>query len=1187
MSAHLLDLSQSLLIIDAVLAALLICGLGLGTQRLLKRGSAPLRHGVLLAAVVLTLLSPGLVISLAHLRGGWFSVKEVSTSSPLPESKPALTKDPIVRNPTEPQPPSIEENITAQSSPSPKPSPNKSKVRRLAPSPASQTTHSAPAPIRESNEPSITPGGESPKLARRKRPRLSEEPETSASPKTEARHEFASRQNPETSEESRSFLSLSVTAVVLVWMAGTGVCFLRSLRSWWLIGRLFRSRTLVKDPRVKRSAASAARVLKHGSPLRVYTSPLAPVPLSLGWWSNSIVLPVGLADELSDRQLEDIFVHEAAHLVRRDAWIAVLQQLAASLFWWNIFLILINRRLGRLREEICDDYVLAEGGSGRRFAETLVRVAEWSVNRPPLPAGGTSLLSNIDELAERLTHLTKGIPPMSLRLTLKSRLLLLASATTIGLACCLPLVKADDPPKADADNPTFAQETSEAAKEKQAEAERQKAIEEQQRQRYLEFRRASAAQGRKLEQQIRERDLEHLRLIQNRLLDLMVRDGSPGERLFGAFGSFQSWPKTHVVDSNVLRAFAELRTLTPGDFGPDTKAITPEKVAELVKKADGKLLDRFRKAETAYRELSKQPSPLDWSPNADQWYQFAADFLAEGTDEELANRWKQQIKAHPESVDLITLAYLDQIQGRQPKFVDKPILESFCSKDSLTPTERFTRLVLVLAAWDKAGLPRDDKFRESLWTQSLDLLRKKEIRLSRHDQNLRVIARVFADFWQGLKAEEHTAFVNAMLIDQSAFTIQALAGLAGIDPATQRRWFLARPVRGDFQQTPFLDALDFIKDASHATIWQDPAVANWDKKFTMNIEGTWFETLGQLLAKTPFEAALLDDGIVWIGPPAKREASARRLREIKGLIPDRPELQNSVEIEFIETPVKDAFEFLSDANDIPIYYLGEQDIPINLIADANLPLYLVIEMVTEIAGARWDVLGNAVVVAQAKEFPLWQKAIADYRRQQITITRLHLAGNPLVEKFEGRVDVEFIDTPVKDALDFMADATGASIVYLGNSPNAPVRFISSSHFLPAALTLMLAPLDLSWDTDGHMIVVSDRETLSRFRELTARGDEKKRTATAAVRKALAKPVSTILANKPQQAKDQFDAVLKILSQQTGVTIETAQGVRQNWTQQMPWISDVPLETVLDLFAARAQADWKVTTEGHIRLEPIK
>ena len=43
-------------------------------------------------------------------------------------------------------------------------------------------------------------------------------------------------------------------------------------------------------------------------------------------------------EELSDQALEDIFVHEAAHLARRDAWVAVLQQLAAGLFWVEHFL---------------------------------------------------------------------------------------------------------------------------------------------------------------------------------------------------------------------------------------------------------------------------------------------------------------------------------------------------------------------------------------------------------------------------------------------------------------------------------------------------------------------------------------------------------------------------------------------------------------------------------------------------------------------------------------------------------------------------------------------------------------------------------------------------------------------------------------------------------------------------------
>ena len=77
-----------------------------------------------------------------------------------------------------------------------------------------------------------------------------------------------------------------------------------------------------------------------------------------------------------------------------------------------------------------------------------------------------------------------------------------------------------------------------------------------------------------------------------------------------------------------LRGLSQLKELEPQDFQPDTKTITAEKIAALVEKADGTGLDMFRKAEREYRELTKQPSPYDWSSRAELWYQFAADVLA-------------------------------------------------------------------------------------------------------------------------------------------------------------------------------------------------------------------------------------------------------------------------------------------------------------------------------------------------------------------------------------------------------------------------------------------------------------------------------------------------------------------------------------------------------------------------------
>ena len=87
-------------------------------------------------------------------------------------------------------------------------------------------------------------------------------------------------------------------------------------------------------------------------------------------------------------------------------------------------MILINCRPARLREEVATIMSWLKAATAGGLPETLVRVAEWSVNRILLLAAGTPRLSTAEELADRRTHLTKGTPPMSLRLNKKTRLLL-------------------------------------------------------------------------------------------------------------------------------------------------------------------------------------------------------------------------------------------------------------------------------------------------------------------------------------------------------------------------------------------------------------------------------------------------------------------------------------------------------------------------------------------------------------------------------------------------------------------------------------------------------------------------------------------------------------------------------------------------------------------------------------------
>ncbi len=73
-------------------------------------------------------------------------------------------------------------------------------------------------------------------------------------------------------------------------------------------------------------------------------------------------------------ELCDVLVHECAHVVRHDPVVRYLQAIAGSLFWPLPTVHLANGQLSTAREEICDNYVLAQR-EPRQYAETLLKVA--------------------------------------------------------------------------------------------------------------------------------------------------------------------------------------------------------------------------------------------------------------------------------------------------------------------------------------------------------------------------------------------------------------------------------------------------------------------------------------------------------------------------------------------------------------------------------------------------------------------------------------------------------------------------------------------------------------------------------------------------------------------------------------------------------------------------------------------
>jgi hypothetical protein len=81
---------------------------------------------------------------------------------------------------------------------------------------------------------------------------------------------------------------------------------------------------------------------------------------------------------LSDEQLDQIVMHEQAHLERFDDWLRLVQALVAALAGLHPAVWFINRRIETERESACDDWVVARSGSAARYAACLADAATIS-----------------------------------------------------------------------------------------------------------------------------------------------------------------------------------------------------------------------------------------------------------------------------------------------------------------------------------------------------------------------------------------------------------------------------------------------------------------------------------------------------------------------------------------------------------------------------------------------------------------------------------------------------------------------------------------------------------------------------------------------------------------------------------------------------------------------------------------
>ena len=225
-----------------------------------------------------------------------------------------------------------------------------------------------------------------------------------------------------------------VACTAVIWAMTAAVGMLRIARSCRALGQLKRASSPFDRSREARLPLwVAARDGGHRvAELRTSNGMTGACALGLG--RPAILVSRSVAEALSDESLDEIVMHEQAHLDRYDDWSQLLLAVVGSLAGLHPAVRFLARRLDVDREAACDDRVVSRTGATRRYASSLLTVAAASnpeAGRVEFAAGVPTATTTASALRVRVGRLLDPRRDRGARL---ARTTSLVSVTALALA---------------------------------------------------------------------------------------------------------------------------------------------------------------------------------------------------------------------------------------------------------------------------------------------------------------------------------------------------------------------------------------------------------------------------------------------------------------------------------------------------------------------------------------------------------------------------------------------------------------------------------------------------------------------------------------------------------------------------------------------------------------------------------
>ena len=218
--------------------------------------------------------------------------------------------------------------------------------------------------------------------------------------------------------------------LISVWLVGVVALATRILVTSVMFARRFRGLLEVSNPDVLALLEDCRGRMQVRNRLRLVEGANVPSPALHGLVRPRLLLPKGFTQSFSLEELHFVFLHELAHVKRRDVLMNWLVALLQIVHWFNPLLWFGFMRWRADRELACDALALEKAGEGRNreYGRTILRLLESLTDRVAAP-GLVGILEDKRQLQQRIGMIASFVPGR------KWPLLAVLLLATLGVIC--------------------------------------------------------------------------------------------------------------------------------------------------------------------------------------------------------------------------------------------------------------------------------------------------------------------------------------------------------------------------------------------------------------------------------------------------------------------------------------------------------------------------------------------------------------------------------------------------------------------------------------------------------------------------------------------------------------------------------------------------------------------------------